>query len=60
MPFAKVEVAEVPVILRYVASRPPANVEVELVPNTERKPWIVEVPVVPPWMVVVATRPTVR
>jgi hypothetical protein len=41
-----------------VASTPPEKEEVELVPRTERKPWKVEVPLVVPWIEVVAVRPT--
>ena len=38
---------------------PPVNVEVEFeLPCTLRYPWKVEVPVVLPWMVVVAVVPT--
>ena len=50
--------ADVPVRLRYVAASPPENVDVEFVPTTLINPWIVEVPVVLPWMVVVAVPPT--
>jgi hypothetical protein len=57
MPSPKVEVAEVPVRLRYVAERPPEKVEVEFVPNTLRKPWILEVPTVLACNVVVAEPP---
>ena len=58
MPRAKVDVADVPVTLRYVEVKPPEKVEVELVPATFRKPWSVEVPVVSPCTVVVAEPPT--
>ena len=47
-PFPAVDVADVPVRLRYVADSPPENVEVELVPDTLMNPWNVEVPVVLP------------
>ena len=40
------------------AERLPEKVEVEFVPATLRNPWMVEVPVVSPWMVVVAVPPT--
>ena len=45
---------------RFAAERSPENVEVELVPDTVRKPWRVEVPVVVPWIVEVAVVPTLR
>lgn len=41
------------------AERNPENVEVEFVPATFKKPWIVEVPVVFPCRVVVAAVPEV-
>ena len=59
MPLAAVEVAE-PVTLSAVVCNAPENVEVELVPATVRKPWMVEVPVVPPWIVVVALPPIAK
>ena len=60
IPRAKVEVAPVPVTLRNVDASAPENVEVEFVPRTFKKPWMVEVPVVFPWRVVVAEPPTQR
>ncbi len=42
-----------------LAATPPVNVEVEVfAPVTLMKPWNVEVPVVAPWIVVVAVVPT--
>ena len=58
-PLAKVEVALVPVTLRYVDARAPEKVEVELVPATFKMPWMVEVPVVLLWRVEVAAVPEV-
>ena len=52
-PLANVEVAP-PVTAKLCTDTPPANVEVELVPSTERKPCIVEVPTTSPCSVVVA------
>ena len=58
IPFASVVVAD-PETLRFCTDTLPENVDVELVPATLRKPWIVEVPVVLPWRVVVAATPEV-
>ena len=58
-PLAAVEVAFAPVRFKYEAASAPENVEVELVPRTFRKPWMVEVPVVLPCSVVVAAVPDV-
>lgn len=46
IPLAKVDVAK-PVTAKLATARPPEKVEVELVPKTLRKPWSVEVPVIP-------------
>ena len=48
IPLANVDVAAVPVTFRYVVCSAPENVEVELVPETFRNPWMVEVPAVVP------------
>lgn len=57
-PFAAEEVAVELVMLRTFAASPPEKVEVEFVPTTFKNPWTVEVPVVLPWIVVVALLPT--
>ena len=56
-PFWKVEVAEPPT-LRLPTLRLPLKVDVLFVPATFKNPWMVDVPVVLPWMVVVAVLPT--
>ena len=57
IPLATVDVAEVPVRLRYAAARAPVKVEVEFDPVTLRNPWSVEVPAAVPWNEEVAVDP---
>ena len=57
MPFWNVDVALPPTLKLLLTLRLPENVDVELIPVTLMNPWMVDVPIASPWIVVVEVSP---